>query len=153
MGIADEIAKLDELKQSGAISQEEFETAKTNLLSKHQSAGDTFKRTVDGISSNVNMWTMFIHLSQLCGYLVPLAGLVVPIVLWQMKKDESAVIDQHGRIVVNWIITEFILGLIFAALCFIYIGIPLVIILGVLSVVFPIIGGVKANNGEVWILS
>lgn len=29
-----------------------------------------------------------------------MAGTVVPIVLWQIKKDQSEVIDTHGRIVV-----------------------------------------------------
>jgi len=59
-------------------------------------------------------------------------------------------IDKHGKIVVNWILTELILGIVFGLLCFILIGIPLLIILGVLGIVFPIIGGIKANNGEVW---
>jgi uncharacterized Tic20 family protein len=30
------------------------------------------------------------------------------------------------------------------------IGVPLLIILGVLGIIFPIIAGIKANNGEVW---
>jgi uncharacterized Tic20 family protein len=93
---------------------------------------------------------MFIHLSQFCGYVIPLAGLIVPIVLWQIKKNDSDIIDRHGRIVVNWIITEFILGIVFALLCFVVIGIPLLFALAVVTVVFPIVGGLKANNGEAW---
>jgi uncharacterized Tic20 family protein len=150
MGIAEEIEKLNNLKQSGAISDDEYEKAKTSLLEKNQSAGEKFNRAVGQVSSDVNMWSMFIHLSQFCGYLIPLAGLIVPIVLWQVKKSESEIIDKHGRIVVNWIITELIYGFVFLLLCFVIIGIPLLIALGILSIVFPIIGAIKANNGEIW---
>lgn len=70
--------------------------------------------------------------------------------LWQVKKNESSVIDLHGRIVVNWIITESILAIVFAMLCFVLIGIPLLAVLAIVGIVFPIIGAVKANNGELW---
>ena len=95
-------------------------------------------------------WTIILHLSQLCGFLVPLAGLIVPIVIWQMKKNESALIDQHGRIIANWMITAFFAGIVFFMLSFVLIGIPLLIILGVLCVIFPIIGAIKAKEGTVW---
>ena len=150
MSIAEEIEKLNNLKQSGAISEDEYQKAKESLLGRSQSAGERLGKAVGGISSDVNMWSMFIHLSQFCGYLIPLAGMITPIILWQIKKNDSEVIDKHGRIVVNWIITELIYGIVFGLLCFIIIGIPLLFALGVLSIVFPIIGGIKAKNGEVW---
>jgi len=52
--------------------------------------------------------------------------------------------------VVNWIITEFILAIIFLLLCFVLVGIPLLITLAIVGVVFPIVGAVKASSGEVW---
>ena len=93
---------------------------------------------------------MFIHFSQFFGYVVPLAGLVVPVVLWQIKKNDSEIIDKHGKIVTNWIISVIIYAIVFSLLCFIIIGIPLLFALAVVGIVFPIIGGIKANNGEVW---
>ncbi len=150
MSLVEDIEKLNDLKQSGALSEQEYQQAKESLLAKNQPAGQKLSQAVDGISSDTNMWGMLLHLSQFCGYIVPVAGLVVPIVLWQIKKDESAIIDRHGRIVVNWIITAFILAIAFVPLCFVIIGIPLLAALGVAAIVFPIIGAVKANNGEVW---
>ena len=150
MSLADELEKLNNLKQSGAISEQEFEEAKASLLARSQPAGEKMKRTLDGISTDENMWGMLIHLSQFCGYLLPFAGLVVPIILWTVKKDASAVLDRHGRIVINWIITELILGVVFGFLSMILIGVPLLIILGAVSIIFPIVGAVKANGGEVW---
>lgn len=150
MSIVEEVEKLNSLKESGAISEEEYEQAKASLLSSYRSTGEKVKDAVDGMSSDEKMWGMFIHLSQFCGYVLPLAGLLVPIILWQIKKNESEIIDRHGRIVVNWIITALIVGFVGALLCVIIIGFPLLLALSVASIAFPIIGGVKANNGEVW---
>ena len=150
MSIAEEIERLNGLLQSGAISEDEYQRAKEAVLAGDVSGTEKASTTLSKISSDVNQWSMFIHLSQFCGYLAPLAGFVVPIVLWQIKKDESDIIDKHGKIVANWILTELIYGLVFGLLCLILIGIPLIITLAVLSIVFPIIGGIKANGGEVW---
>jgi len=95
-------------------------------------------------------WAMALHFSILLGFLVPIAGLIAPIIVWQVKKTEIPEIDAHGKIVVNWIISVIIYACICIPLTFILIGIPLLYALGVLCVVFPIIGGVKANNGELW---
>ncbi len=150
MSLVEDIEKLNDLRQSGAISEQEYQQAKESLLAKNRSAEQKFSQAMDGISSDTNMLGMFLHLSQFCGYVVPLAGLIVPIVLWQIKKNDSKLIDRHGRVVVNWIITEFILGIVFGLLCLVLIGIPLLVALAVAAIVFPVVGGVKANNGEVW---
>ena len=76
----------------------------------------------NGVSAEHRQWAMFIHLSQFAGYVVPLAGLVVPIILWQMKKDESEFIDENGRMAVNWIMTEFVFLIAGIALTFLIIG-------------------------------
>ena len=95
-------------------------------------------------------WAMFVHLSQFLGFLVPVAGLIAPIVIWQMKKKDSPYIDANGRVVTNWILSAFIYSIICVLLAFIVIGIPLLLALVVFAVVFPIVGGIKANDGEVW---
>lgn len=150
MSIAEEIEKLNNLLLSGAISDDEYQKAKELALAGDRPATENGRKTVSDISFDVNNWSMFIHLSQFCGYIAPVAGFVVPIVLWQMKKSDSEIIDKHGKIVLNWILTELIFGIVFGLLCLILIGIPLIIALGVVGIVFPIIGGIKANAGEVW---
>ncbi len=95
-------------------------------------------------------FAMFIHLSQLLGYAFPFFGWVVPLVLWQMKKNTSTYIDTHGKIVMNWIISSFIYGIIAGILAFMLIGIPILVILAACSVIFAIVGGIKANDGETW---
>ena len=70
--------------------------------------------------------------------------------IWQIKKADLPALDVHGRIVVNWIISEVIYAVICVILTFVLVGLPLLIVLGLLGIIFPIIGGIKANSGEVW---
>ena len=150
MSLAEEIERLNSLKQSGAISEDEYQKAKKSVLDEYKSTGEKFSSTFGNLSSDPNAWSMFIHISQFLGYVVPLAGWVAPVVLWQIKKNDSEIIDKHGRIVTNWIISEMIYAIVFSLLCFIFIGIPLIFALAVVGIVFPIIGAIKANDGEIW---
>ncbi|MBU6175589.1 MAG: DUF4870 domain-containing protein [Planctomycetes bacterium] len=98
----------------------------------------------------VKTWAMMMHLAQLANYFVPMSGIVIPIVIWQLKKGEMPELDAHGRIIANWIVSALIYSFICGLLIFVFIGIPLFAILLLLSIVFPIIGGIKASDGEVW---
>jgi uncharacterized protein len=95
-------------------------------------------------------WAMFLHLSLLLGSVLPLIGLAAPIIIWQMKKDELPGIDEHGKNAMNWIVSLVIYFAIGFALSLLLIGIPILVLLAALSVIFPIIAGVKANNGQIW---
>ena len=99
---------------------------------------------------NSRQWAMLLHFSLLAGFIVPILGLIVPIVIWQLKKTELPEIDAHGKVVVNWIISAIIYGVACMLLIFLFIGMPLLFLLTALCVIFPIIGGIKANNGELW---
>jgi uncharacterized protein len=95
-------------------------------------------------------WALFLHLSALAGYVVFGAGFAAPILIWQLKKADYPELDQHGKNVLNWLISYVIYMAISGVLVTVFVGIPLLLILGVLMVIFPIIGGIKANNGEAW---
>jgi len=95
-------------------------------------------------------WSMFIHFSILAGYIVPLAGFIVPILLWQIKKHEHPLIDANGKNVVNWLITFCLFAVVCWILALVLIGFLFLWILGILNIVFAIIGGLKANDGQVW---
>lgn len=95
-------------------------------------------------------WAMFIHFSVLAGWVVPLAGIIVPVLLWQMKKDELPGIVPHAQVVMNWIVTSFVYGLICFVLIFIAIGVLGFLVLGLATLVFSIYGGIKANEGVLW---
>ena len=98
----------------------------------------------------VRQWALVLHLSLLAGFLIPLAGMVAPIIIWQLKKEEMPGLDAHGKVVANWIISSIIYGGVSVLLIFVLIGIPLILLLCLVGVIFPIIGGIKAGDGEVW---
>jgi len=95
-------------------------------------------------------WGMFLHLSLLAGCVVPYAGLILPIVIWQIKKADLPGLDAHGRNAANWIVSCVIYGAVSGFLVLLLIGIPMLVVLYVLNIVFPIIAAIKANNGEEW---
>ncbi|NNE68243.1 MAG: DUF4870 domain-containing protein [Pyrinomonadaceae bacterium] len=93
---------------------------------------------------------MFLHLSQLANVVLPPAGIVLPIVIWQIKKEEMPALDAHGKMAVNWLISSFIYIIISLPLMLLLIGFFTAIAVGICGMVFPIIAAVKANNGEFW---
>jgi uncharacterized Tic20 family protein len=143
MSISDELSRLNELREQGTLSEQEFETAKAKVLSGNSSS------MPDALEAR-KLWPMLIHLTQLCGCLVPLVGWIVPIVIWQMQKDKIPECDVHGRAVANWLISFLIYSVVAFLLAFVIIGIPILFVLGILAVVFPVIGAIKASNGDLW---
>jgi uncharacterized protein len=93
---------------------------------------------------------MFLHLSQLANVILFPVGIVLPIVLWQTQKDKIPGIDAHGKMVVNWMISVTIYTIISVLLILVLVGILLIIAVAIMGIAFPIIGAVKANNGELW---
>jgi uncharacterized protein len=136
----DDLDKLNKLRQSGAITEEEFNEQKKRILSQPLSNQST------NLGMDTNTYCLLMHLAQL----FPFAGWVISIVMWLVNKDKDPMVDQQGKVVVNWIITVFILSVSFALLSIVLIGIPLLILLAICNVIFVIIGTVKAASGEVW---
>jgi len=91
------------------------------------------------------------HLSGLAGYIIPFAGVIVPIIIWIIK-SESVVISGIAKqaIILN--------VLVFAAACVgivLFFTIILIPVAGLIwlaatlaGLALPIIGAVKASDGE-----
>ena len=101
-------------------------------------------------TSDEKQMGMFLHLSRLLDAFVFPIGAVVTIVLWQTQKDKTPALDAHGKMVTNWLISSVIYGVISFVLMFVLIGFLTGLALWIMMIVFPIIGGIKANNGELW---
>ena len=93
---------------------------------------------------------MFLHLSQLANVILFPVGIIVPIVIWQTQKDKMPGLDAHGKMVMNWMISVTIYGFISFVLMFVIIGFLTICAVAIMGIVFPIIGAIKANNGELW---
>jgi uncharacterized Tic20 family protein len=102
------------------------------------------------MDQSTRTWAMLLHLSVLLGYMFPIAGLLAPILIWQLKKGEMPELDAHGKMVINFMISMLIYSLVSFVLLFVFIGVLCYIALFIVGIAFPIIGGIKANNGELW---
>lgn len=152
--LAEELQQLHELRVSGALTEEEFATAKQKLLNEETS--ETFERsTFEGLGGRSHeeqsrRWAMLLHLSLLAGHVIPLAGFVAPVLIWQTKKEIYPDLEIHGRNAANWILSELIYLGIGILLTLFLIGFLILIPVGIAAVAFPILGALKASNGEAW---
>lgn len=98
------------------------------------------------------------HASSLLGFFVPVIGHVLgPLIIWLVKKDESAEVNEHGKESLNFQISMFIyasvLGVVTFILMFVLIGfllLPLFAVLFIADVVLVIIASMKANEGVLY---
>ena len=102
-------------------------------------------------SSNVRTWNVLCHASALLGLFFHFLGhLLGPLIVWLVKRGDSPEIDAHGKESLNFQISMLIYDAIAAILCFVLIGIPILIALWVLNTVFVIIASVKASEGTLY---
>ncbi len=110
--------------------------------------------------SDERNWILFLHLSGFLGGLAICCGsLVIPMMLWLIKREESVRVDWHGKEVLNFQISLLIywFGLIVFgcmvawSLGFILVVLPFLWMAGIgtlfLQWIFGIIGAVKASDG------
>ncbi|NIJ44337.1 hypothetical protein FHR24_000776 [Wenyingzhuangia heitensis] len=96
---------------------------------------------------------MILHLS---GFLNGALPLVVPLLIWVLKKEDSFFIKEHGRAAINFQLSVIILGIGAALFIFFTIGIgaflvaPLAIVFGLLYVYFIIMATITASNGQLY---
>jgi len=91
---------------------------------------------------------MLCHLASLAFYVVPIGSIIGPLIVWLIKKDEHAFVDDQGKESLNFQITVFIAALICAALvCVGGLGVLLLFALMIADLIFVIIASVRANEG------
>ncbi len=93
---------------------------------------------------------MFCHLSGLAGFIVPFGSLVAPIIIWSLKKDDMPFVDEQGKEAINFQISMAIYLFVAIILCFVIIGIPVVIGLVLAKLAFALIAAVKASEGKTY---
>ena len=98
----------------------------------------------------LKQFTIFMHLSQFAGVFVPMAGFVLPIIMWVMNRDQSRTIDRHGKSIVNWMLSFIIYFIGSAILSMVLIGIPMIMALLIANFIFVILGAVRASEGQLF---
>ena len=95
-------------------------------------------------------WAVACHLSALAGLMFPLGSVLGPLVVWLLGRDRSAFVDAQGKEALNFQLTMLVAYLISLALVWVFIGIPLLVILGILDIVLVIVAAVRSGAGEPW---
>jgi len=79
-----------------------------------------------------------------------LTGWLAPLIIWLLKKDQSAFINDQGKELLNFQITVFIAVVVCLLLTFVIIGCFLAPVVVIGNVVFSILGAVAVNKGEAY---
>ena len=91
------------------------------------------------------------HLSGLAGYLIPLGGVVAPIIVW-LTNSHSPIIVSLAKQALLLNVMVFLAFLVLLVLFFTVILIPLVwlgwLVLAAIALVLPLVGALKAYQGE-----
>jgi uncharacterized Tic20 family protein len=100
-------------------------------------------------------WNMLCHLSALAAFVIPFGNVLGPLIVWQIKKSEFPSVEIHGKAALNFQLTVTIAAVVGIAAAFAlsffcvgYLLFPVVMLIGLAGIVFAIIAGLKANNGE-----
>ncbi len=92
------------------------------------------------------IWSMLCHLSALTGMVG--IGIMLPLVVYLAMRHESEYLAQNAKEALNFHISIFIYAICCIPLVFLLIGFPLLILIGVGTLVLSIIATIKASDGE-----
>lgn len=113
------------------------------------------------IDRDARNWAMFSHLGTFSGFIFPFANIIVPLVIWLSKKDESEFVADQAKEALNFqisILIYFLAGF-FIALYYILknngtflfslmAGAVLFCLFILFDIVITLVGAIKASNGN-----
>ena len=70
-----------------------------------------------------------------------------PLIIWLIKRDEDAYVEEYAREALNFHISMLIYGIISGILVLVIVGIFMLIGLGIFSLIVTIVAAVKAASG------
>lgn len=110
-----------------------------------------------GLSTEIRGWGVAAHLSAFVGAWVALAFLG-PLVVWLIGRDRHLSVDHHAKEALNFNLTFLLILVVGSIVAFVgavatfgfglIVIVPVAIVLGIVWIVLPIIGAVKAWDGE-----
>ncbi len=136
------LKNLNRLRESGAITEEEYQREKKKLL--NSDLPDETLKAKPPLGLQENSYIMLMHLSQL------ISSIFLPLILWLIGREGNKRIDSHGKDIINFTISYIIWTVLSIIAVIFIVGIFALIALSVMITVFIIIAAVKAANGENW---
>lgn len=160
------LEELNNLRQAGALTEEEFEREKQKLFAEDCATEEKAAQLPLGIDETAYLALVNFLL------LIPTIGWIASIILWIIGRPGSEKLNRQGKYIFNWLITWILIGIILtfawilslttASIGIIHnttyasgaIGIMILILITIalclLTLIFPIIGGIKGLNGDTW---
>lgn len=97
---------------------------------------------VPALSSDDRLWIVLSHLSVFLG-----VGLLLPLIIYLVKRTDSPRVAAQAREALNFHISVLIYSLLCIPLVIIIIGIPMLFIVGFVSLVLAVVAAVKSSDG------
>jgi uncharacterized Tic20 family protein len=100
-------------------------------------------------TSDQRMFAMFEHLVYFC-WIAWFPGVLVTLILWLIKKNDSPFIDDHGRESLNMQLSLILYGLLAVPLTAITCGTVAILwaVVPIAAAVFTVMGAIAAHRGE-----
>jgi uncharacterized Tic20 family protein len=96
-------------------------------------------------------WAMFCHLGGLVGHaLVGFGHVVVPLVLWLIKREEMPFVNQEGKEAVNFQLSITLYGIVSGLASFFCIGFLMLIAVGIFDLIVVIMACIEVSNGKAY---
>jgi uncharacterized Tic20 family protein len=112
------------------------------------STDPTPSSTPSPLTQDDRTWGMIAHLSALAAFIAPFLGAVLgPLIVWLVKRDQSAFTAEAAKEALNFNITVAIGFAICGVLTLVWIGIPLMLVLSIVWLVLVIVAGIRAGEG------
>jgi hypothetical protein len=103
---------------------------------------DAIPPALPGPRGNDKIWALLCHLSSFVGL-----PFLLPLIVYLAMKGDSAYVAENAREALNFHLSMLIYSLCCVPLIFIFLGIPLLIIIGLASLILAIVAAVKASDG------
>ena len=95
-------------------------------------------------SNDDRTWGMLAHLSYFLTFVIGVSC-IAPLIIWIVKKENSEFVEDQAKEALNFQLSALIVSLVLGAtVC----GIPLILVVLIMSIVYSIQGGMAANRGE-----
>ncbi|MBY0311486.1 MAG: DUF4870 domain-containing protein [Phycisphaerales bacterium] len=101
-----------------------------------------------GATHDMRVYCLFMHLGLAAWFVVGPFALLIPLIMWRTKKDDSGFIDDHGREAVNFQISVNLYLLVSTLLAIVCIGWPMLVASATLAIIGLVLGSIAAHRGE-----
>jgi uncharacterized Tic20 family protein len=137
------------IQQTKSTNMKPSENLKTENSDDHTENAESLITNKNELSqSSVTTSAMLCHLSTFAGFLIPFGGVLGPLIMWLIKRDEHPFINRHGIAALNFHLSMAIYYFVSFLLAFVIIGFFFLMILALLDLIFTIIACIKASNGD-----